>query len=177
MEKALEESVKDSFSLTRYLSRFSQFTQFYPEITPGSQDINVTDTDVSAIGEFRVVVRVGSYAGVNSSEIITSSVPTDLFKRVKAAKEFVSTGGLDNVLSTIDICTSKDFGDPAIESYVQNFKNGLDSADIDVYDHWAEVEGSGDLSGSTRCIEFNTLHHLDPGDFRFRTEIFKCQNC
>ncbi len=177
MKSAVKQSIENSFSLTRYLSGFSRFTQFFPEITSEGQAIDVTDTGVSATGEFRVVVKIGSYAGVNSSELITASTSTDILNRIKLAKEFVKVGGLlENIINDLDFCSQTNF-DP--ESYVTSLKTTLDSTSIDLYTQWTNVTGSGEMvnNGKTRCIEFNTLHHMDPGDFRFRTEIYKCQNC
>jgi hypothetical protein len=171
------DSMQQAFSLTKYISQFSRFTQIYPEITSEGQVIDVTDTEVSATGEFRVVVRVGGFAGVNSSEVITSSAPTDVLKRIEAATTFVEVNGdLDLVLQSIDLCTGPGFTDP--QYYLDLFNETLPTS-VDTYDHWVNVTGTMEYDAylNRRCLLLNNLHHLEPNNFQFRTQIYKCQDC
>jgi hypothetical protein len=178
IKTAIGDSLTESFSLTPYLAGFSRFTHFFPIITAENQATSFSDTNASASGDFRVVVKLGSHAGVNSSEHMDASVPTDLYARVQAAHDFVtSSGDLDNLVSALDYCTGTTFN---ATEFLSSFESTLNSTDVGSYPQWASVAGNGaeiTKTGSVvRCMYYNTVHHLDPG-FKFRTEILNCMNC
>lgn len=181
LKGAVGESLSNTFSITEYLAKFSQYTQFYPVITGEGQVILFSDNNASAEGDFRVVVRVGSYAGVNSSEHIRAETPTDLYSSVTATTAFVASGGgLDGLIDAMDLCSPPTGSAFLPSQWVEDFEEDLNSTSVGSYSQWAQVVGSGEETPGTnyvkRCMTFETVHHLSSG-FTFMTEIQKCLNC
>jgi hypothetical protein len=171
-EAAVEQSLNGAFSLTEYVTDFAKYAQLYPQISYGNETISIDEGKVSATGEFRVVVRVRGFAGVNSSEIITTSIDSDIIEKMEAAVDFVQTGGdLDTALQATDPCTLR------TEEEVQKFNNTLPT-NVGGYSHWIEFLQPPNIivSGTNACLDMEVVHHLD--DLRFKTELYYCKtNC